>query len=259
MSAPRTKGESWRQKACARWTAAVLASLTALPAAAVDGEILINQAKINAGGITPGDTAGFPATISRAGHYKLSANLVVPGGVNGIEVTTNDVVIDLNGFTIRSNSPNKIDNAIHAINVNRLRVGNGTITGFAAGIYNLNGRFAVIENTRLIANADGLITQSEAAIRDNTIALGSGGIDCSASCLIQGNTITGNQGIGIRVTEGAVVLGNVIAGNGGYGLAPDNPRSGYGHNVLVGNHAGGAQVLGVPNQLHPNACDPPCP
>ena len=44
---------------------AISAVLAAAPAAAVDGEILINQARATSGGITPGDTAGFPVTISR--------------------------------------------------------------------------------------------------------------------------------------------------------------------------------------------------
>src|SRR5262245_22491973 len=78
------------------------AVLIAAPATAVDGEILIDQARVNAGGITPGDAAGFPATLSRSGRYKLSGNLRVPAGMTGIGVTANDVTIDLNGFTISS-------------------------------------------------------------------------------------------------------------------------------------------------------------
>ena len=34
---------------------------------AVDGVIEINQARALAGGVTPGDTAGFPVTISVSG------------------------------------------------------------------------------------------------------------------------------------------------------------------------------------------------
>jgi hypothetical protein len=77
----------------------------AAPAAAVDGEVLINQAEVNAGGIGPGDGAGFPATLSRSGRYKLTGNLKVPAGKNGIVVTAHDVTIDLNGFTITSAPP----------------------------------------------------------------------------------------------------------------------------------------------------------
>ena len=84
---------------------ATCAVLFATPAAAVDGEILIDQAKVNAGGITPGDEPGFPATLRRSGRYKLTGNLAVPAGKNGIEVTQHEITIDLNGFTISSNPP----------------------------------------------------------------------------------------------------------------------------------------------------------
>ena len=47
-------------------------------ARAVDGVVEINQAKALAGGVTAGDTAGFPATISQSGSYRLTGNLTVP-------------------------------------------------------------------------------------------------------------------------------------------------------------------------------------
>src|SRR6188472_3738099 len=78
------------------------AVLLATPAGAIDGEVLIDQAAVDAGGITPGDDPGFPATISRRGKYKLTGDLAVPAGANGIEVRARDVTLDLNGFAIRS-------------------------------------------------------------------------------------------------------------------------------------------------------------
>src|SRR5262245_45169596 len=54
---------------------AAAASVFAAPASALDGEVLIDQAKVNAGGITPGDEPGFPVTLSRRGKYKLTGNL----------------------------------------------------------------------------------------------------------------------------------------------------------------------------------------
>ena len=50
----------------------------ALRAAASDGAREINQTAALAGAVTPGDTAGFPVTISQAGSYLLTGNLVVP-------------------------------------------------------------------------------------------------------------------------------------------------------------------------------------
>jgi hypothetical protein len=79
--------------------------VVALPgtALAVDGQVLINQAKALRGGITPNDTPGFPVTISRSGSYKLSGNLALPDeNTNAVEITAYDldVTLDLNGFAI---------------------------------------------------------------------------------------------------------------------------------------------------------------
>jgi len=68
----------WRKMRCL----AVLAGLTAVavPAYAVDGVVLINQSVALSGNVTPGDTPGFPVTISAPGSYRLSSNLIVPDG-----------------------------------------------------------------------------------------------------------------------------------------------------------------------------------
>jgi hypothetical protein len=61
---------------------------------AADGQILINQATVNAAG-------GFPYVISQAGSYRLSGNLAAPSGdTTVIEITHDLVTIDLNGFSI---------------------------------------------------------------------------------------------------------------------------------------------------------------
>lgn len=106
--------------------------------------VTIDQSKATNGGITAGDTAGFPITISAPGSYRLMSNLVVPSGVNGINVTTSNVTIDLNGFSITGpgacsgQSPSTI--ACNATstrgissasgNIYRLVVRNGMVGGF---------------------------------------------------------------------------------------------------------------------------------
>jgi hypothetical protein len=62
---------------------------------AVDGQVLINQSTVTAAG-------GFPYVISQPGSYKLSGNLTVPSGSNGIAIQSSAVTIDLNGFSITS-------------------------------------------------------------------------------------------------------------------------------------------------------------
>lgn len=81
--------------------AALLVSAVPMMAKAVDGVILITQARALAGGITPGDAPGFPVTLSQPGSYRLAGNLTVAtANVNAIFVEADNVSIDLNGFTV---------------------------------------------------------------------------------------------------------------------------------------------------------------
>ena len=72
------------------YVAALLAALALLPAtpAFAAGEILITHGKILAGNLTPGDTAGYPGTISTPGAYELVGNLLVPANKIGLQITS---------------------------------------------------------------------------------------------------------------------------------------------------------------------------
>ena len=55
----------------------------------------------NGFGCFPGDTSGFPITITNSGSYQLTSNLVSTSTtVNAIEINADDVTLDLNGFSI---------------------------------------------------------------------------------------------------------------------------------------------------------------
>ena len=76
-------------------TLSILA-LTLIPACvwAADGQILINQAAVNAAG-------GFPYVISQPGSYKLSGNLLLTdANKTAIRIATDFVTLDLGGFSI---------------------------------------------------------------------------------------------------------------------------------------------------------------
>src|SRR6202011_4694295 len=85
-----------------RWLApALLMAALSCNMYAVDGVVLIDQNRALAGGVTPGDTPGFPVTISVSGSYRLSGNLTVPdANTTAILITQDNVTIDLNGFSI---------------------------------------------------------------------------------------------------------------------------------------------------------------
>ena len=78
------------------FAAALLVSLAVAPTVPAYADvILITQAKANAGNVSPGDSPGFPVTLSRPGSYQLADNLSVPSDKDGISITAHDVTIDL--------------------------------------------------------------------------------------------------------------------------------------------------------------------
>ena len=119
-------------------TGALVLALLMLPAAAfaVDGVILVDQAKAMAGNVTPGDAPGFPVTFTLPGSYRLSSNLVVPAGVAmGIQINADDVTIDLNGFALRGTGQFVAPFiGIDSTGRKRSKVRNGTIVGFSLGL-----------------------------------------------------------------------------------------------------------------------------
>jgi hypothetical protein len=76
----------------------------ASPALAVDGVIEINQLVATQTGLDSGDAPGFPITISTPGSDRLTSNLQVSGvagpAPDAIDITADDVTLDLNGFTL---------------------------------------------------------------------------------------------------------------------------------------------------------------
>ncbi len=80
---------------------ALLLLALAGPALAVDGVIEINQTCAVNTGCSVGDSAGLPVSITNPGSYRLTSNLTTGSKqVTAILITTSDVTVDLNGFTI---------------------------------------------------------------------------------------------------------------------------------------------------------------
>jgi hypothetical protein len=122
----------------APWTivAAVILLAGSHAAYAVDGLVLIDQAKALAGNVTPGDAPGFPVTLSLPGSYRLSGNLNVPSTLVGISITATNVTIDLNGFSLTTPFPQAQQSPSRGILwegsvlPSGITVRNGTVEGF---------------------------------------------------------------------------------------------------------------------------------
>ena len=232
-------------------------------ASAIDGEVLITQAKALAGNVTKGDAPGFPVTLSLPGSYKLASNLFPGPNENGIIAAASDITIDLNGFVMSGGPAGGTKNSLNGIIDlgDRLTVRNGTIGAFqTAGISAWNRAYLMIENMRIINGGAGIKNTYGAftSVQNSVIATNRfTGIECGTFCSIEDNVVSGNGNIGVLIMSGTV-LGNTIMANGSYGILGSNRAVdivGVGNNTIGGN--GNFQVSGNSmGFLHPNVCRP---
>ncbi|MCV2371339.1 right-handed parallel beta-helix repeat-containing protein [Roseateles oligotrophus] len=225
-------------------------------ALAVDGVVLIDQARANAGGVTPGDAAGFPVSINQPGSYRLASNLTVPdANTNAIEINAPNVTLDLNGFSILG--PNQC-------NVAPSGVVGCSLTGSGVGVKSLPT--APIASSQISIKNGSIRGMGNAAIDlrssasygtrvQDINAIGNAfGIGVGTESAILRNVVTTNRGFGILAGGGSLIADNVVATNGGIGLwmLTNTNSIGYARNVVSTN--GGGNINGGVN-LGGNACD----
>ena len=238
------------------------ALLAAAPASAVtldNGVVLITQADALAGGVTPGDTPGFPVTLSVSGSYRFASNLQVSTSVNGIEVTAPEVTIDMAGFRMAGGG---VGFTAISSNQRALTIRNGTIRGFQLSAILAQNHYLVVERMRIVDNATfGFSTAIAAQVADyvtvsnsNISRNGEGGVDCRSFCRVENSIIAAGADFGVAIRGGGgVVLGNTIAGHV-RAINADGQSVAFGDNTFVGNAQASAGTL-LP--LDPNQPPPP--
>lgn len=232
-------------------------------AQAADGQVIITQAKVLAGNVTPGDTPGFPLTLSRTGSYVFGTGLQAPKGVGGIVVTAVEVTIDLNGFRLNGDrsvtaNTNGITGTQRNLVVRNGIIRNFTGSGVVAGHGLMVADMMIVENGRNgVSFADG--SGYGRIIRNSITQNGLHGIECGEACHIEGNNLSGNIN-GVVIYSGTV-LGNTINDNAQYGISSSFVTTrivGAGNNTLSGNRI--APINGYIRNLQPNLCAPTaCP
>jgi len=169
-------------------------------------------------GCFPGDSGGFPITITNAGSYQLTSNLISSSTtVNVIEINANNVTLDLNGFsiigpktctglgsTLVCNNSSMTANGIastNALTYNSI-IKNGTIEGFSTGIdlgptNSANGD--VIKHVTLRQNGIGYRAPYSLASDVSLIKNSTGFI--AANSLIKDSYILGNKFVALVSTN----------------------------------------------------------
>lgn len=135
------------------------------------------------------------STVYGLGDYVVTRNLTATHSTV-IYVAQNDVTIDLNGFTLATES--ETYNVISCPNtLRRLTIQNGFIRGSRVTALNLPGEDIVLRN----------LTITDCV---KPIWLGEGGV--IENCIIAGNRVTDDQ-IGIELGKGACIRNSIIYGN----------------------------------------------
>jgi hypothetical protein len=208
-----------------------VAILLSVSAFAKDGVVSINQGTVMAAG-------GFPYKITQSGSYMLSGNLVVPANVDGIDISADGVLLDLNGFTIKgpgtcnaaSGPPTQCSgNSGFAEGIlifgDNVTVRNGSVEGMAVGVFG----GSLIEEVHVSNNLEG-IQAGEAVVRRCTAHNNSTGIELFSSGVAEANDVSRNQ-YGLDVQQGTAI-GNSV-NNNTIGFQPRN--SVYGSNSFQNN------------------------
>lgn len=187
---------------------------------AVDGVIDINSAVVTT----------FPYSITIPGSYRLTGNLAVTGGADGIDVSVDNVTIDLNGFAI---------------------IGMGGTGG--NGIASTNNQVTVRNGTVTKMGANGISLGANATVTDvHAVGNGANGIVVGNSSLVTHCTVSSNTEVGISVTgSGSTVVDNSVYSNGGYGLQLNDISSSFADNVFLGNKGNATIGSLSPPQIAP--------
>jgi hypothetical protein len=243
-------------------------------AARAQGRVEVNQVRALAGGVTAGDTPGFPVTISEPGSYVLTGNLQPTGLARGIDVTVNDVTIDLAGFEIvgpvvctYSQGTSCVGDAgqgVAAIAKDNVTVRNGTIRGMHSAVQ-VTGASARVETIRATSNlfqaiflghnatvvgcsayqngSDGISLSSGGSVLNSAARYNAGsGIIVGNGSTVQSSTAAFNQ-IGISAVSGSMLIGNTAYSNASYGFSLTNMVT-YTNSTLNSNNG---NITGQPN------------
>lgn len=125
---------------------------------AVTGGVVLLFLVVNSGGginpiqpASPSVAVSECRTITTPGHYELTANLSAAGPENCVHILANDVVLDGNGYVIRSVGPTR--SLVRAQNASNVTVTSLTTVGSTAGISFQNVTRGRIENVTAASTA----------------------------------------------------------------------------------------------------------
>lgn len=201
--------------------------MTAVNTASAQFLIDENCAINSLGGCFPGDNPGYPVTISSPGTYRLTSNLTTTQtATNIINIESNDVTIDLNGFSLIgpltcsgptptcTPASNPLGDGIKTTNTrSNITIKNGIISGLGgSGIQLTAGNNHTVHDVIIDQNgSNGIVIDQDGIIRQSSVTNNGGiGIISGANSLIQNNNVYNNFSAGIT---GGICGNNIFQSN----------------------------------------------
>jgi hypothetical protein len=200
---------------------------------ASDSVVLIDQASVAAGTVTPG-AAGFPITLSQPGSYRLESNLVVPNAnVSAIKITADNVTLDLNGYSIIGpglckDNGTTLPTCLPAgtgigvlagsdttLGPRSVRVLNGSVRGMGSHGIQLTGKDSFVKDVAADLNAGSGFVVNGSVVESSAMGNGADGI---RSQVVRDSTTMQNHLHGIVLSFGGVAIGNAVSQNGFRGI-----------------------------------------
>ncbi len=173
--------------------------------------------------------------ITNTGSYYLTSNLNIAFGTPYlITITTNNVTVDLGGFSLLGNATTAYGIAVLNYQTNVI-IRNGTVSGFTAyGVYCANVYYGVFDRLTVSQNKYAGLACGRNGLVQDCLAVSNvvDGFYVFGSTMMQHCVATDNNATGIHVVEtGSRIEGSHVVHNG-FGLKVDE-----GGNLIIRNSA----------------------
>jgi len=159
-------------------------------------------------------------TISQSGSYYLTGNVTGTIDKHGIEITADDVTIDLNGYALigPGKATGSSGSGISASG-QRITVLNGSVSQWRGSGIALSSS-SQVNNVKATNNGgNGISVANNSTVKDCVATDNSGrGISGSEGCVVNNCSANDNGGTGIGLTDGAVVINCSACGNNSHGI-----------------------------------------
>lgn len=186
----------------------------------VEPRIAVNETN------TPGDATAL-YVISQPGSYYLTGDMQGVAGKHGIVIAASDVILDLNGFTLRgAPSSGSLDGVnTPAVLRSGITVRNGSVVSWGGPGVNLGTvQYATVVGVNARGNGwsgtgSGIRVGQLSSVTDSRSGLNAGhGIEAQARCMVKNSFAWQNGLNGIEASSGAQIVGCTSDDNSASGI-----------------------------------------